>query len=59
MLPEKDGAVPLAEGASLESDISKAPTVVDDASPSDEPPNGGLHAWLQVAGSFFLFFNSW
>jgi MFS family permease len=25
----------------------------------DAPPNGGLVAWLQVAGSFFLFFNSW
>ncbi|OJI83159.1 hypothetical protein ASPTUDRAFT_57117 [Aspergillus tubingensis CBS 134.48] len=23
------------------------------------PPNGGLQAWLQVTGSFFLFFNSW
>jgi len=23
------------------------------------PPNGGFHAWLQVAGSFFLLFNSW
>jgi len=23
------------------------------------PPNGGYYAWLQVAGSFFLFFNSW
>jgi hypothetical protein len=23
------------------------------------PPNGGLDAWLQVLGSFFLFFNSW
>ncbi|KAJ9649546.1 hypothetical protein H2199_000322 [Coniosporium tulheliwenetii] len=22
-------------------------------------PNGGLVAWLQVAGAFFLFFNSW
>ncbi len=22
-------------------------------------PNGGLMAWLQVAGSFFLFFNTW
>lgn len=22
-------------------------------------PNGGLQAWLQVLGSFFLFFNSW
>lgn len=23
------------------------------------PPNGGAVAWLQVAGAFFLFFNSW
>jgi hypothetical protein len=23
------------------------------------PPNGGFNAWLQVLGSFFLFFNSW
>ena len=23
------------------------------------PPNGGFQAWLQVAGSFFLFFNAW
>jgi hypothetical protein len=22
-------------------------------------PNGGLDAWNQVAGSFFLFFNGW
>lgn len=25
----------------------------------DPPPNGGLTAWLQVLGSFFLFFNCW
>jgi hypothetical protein len=24
-----------------------------------EIPNGGFKAWLQVLGSFFLFFNSW
>ena len=23
------------------------------------PPDGGLEAWLQVAGSFFCWFNSW
>jgi hypothetical protein len=23
------------------------------------PPNGGLVAWLQVLGSFCLFFNTW
>jgi hypothetical protein len=31
---------------------------VDDASP--EPvPNSGLLAWLQVAGSFCLYFSTW
>ncbi|KAK5953178.1 hypothetical protein OHC33_005746 [Knufia fluminis] len=25
----------------------------------DPPPNGGLLAWMQVLGSFFLFFNCW
>ncbi|KAG0651361.1 Aspyridones efflux apdF [Hyphodiscus hymeniophilus] len=42
-----------------------ASSVVDNAADNaavtacDAPPNGGLRAWLQVAGSFFLFFNSW
>ena len=26
---------------------------------SDDVPNGGTKAWLQVLGSFFLFFNTW
>ncbi len=26
---------------------------------NDGPPNGGLTAWLQVLGSFMLFFNTW
>ncbi|KAL6717307.1 hypothetical protein ACLMJK_005222 [Lecanora helva] len=26
---------------------------------TDAVPNGGLNAWLQVAGSFFLAFNTW
>lgn len=25
----------------------------------DEPPNGGLRAWLQVLGAFFMYFNTW
>lgn len=35
---------------------------VEDAEGSrkeDEILNGGLTAWLQVKGSFFLFFNTW
>ncbi|KIX04723.1 uncharacterized protein Z518_05593 [Rhinocladiella mackenziei CBS 650.93] len=35
---------------------SSTTNVADDPGP---PPNGGLYAWLQVMGSFFLFFNSW
>jgi hypothetical protein len=27
--------------------------------PPSSIPNGGFNAWLQVAGSFMLFFNSW
>ena len=34
-------------------------TVPTTATGYDDPPNGGLVAWLQVAGSFLLFFNSW
>jgi hypothetical protein len=27
--------------------------------PASSIPNGGFNAWLQVAGSFMLFYNSW
>ncbi len=37
----------------LEATVEKLPPV------QEPPPNGGLNAWLQVLGSFFLFFNSW
>lgn len=33
--------------------------IINEKEPVDEPPNGGLKAWLQVVGGFFLFFNSW
>ncbi|KAK2009317.1 MFS general substrate transporter [Colletotrichum eremochloae] len=33
--------------------------VQDAEAASHTPPDGGPLAWLQVAGSFFLFFNSW
>ncbi|KAK5998069.1 MFS-type transporter dbaD [Cladobotryum mycophilum] len=39
------------------SEADKQP-VVEAAAPPP-PPNGGLQAWLQVLGAFFLFFNSW
>ena len=43
------------EGQKLEPTVSLPPSVNNVAS----IPNGGLAAWLQVVGSFFLFFNSW
>lgn len=60
---------PISTGSTLEEALDAAAnvdipqTAFPNASekPSDlgPPPNGGFHAWLQVAGSFFLFFNSW
>ncbi|TKW54809.1 Riboflavin transporter MCH5 [Colletotrichum tanaceti] len=38
---------------------STTAVVDEDVEPADLPPDGGRLAWLQVAGSFFLFFNSW
>lgn len=41
------------------------PEIIAEELPSVPPnphadiPNGGVVAWLQVVGSFFLFFNSW
>lgn len=31
----------------------------DSVFPSSPAPDGGIVAWVQVAGAFFLFFNSW
>lgn len=54
------GVIPGIEldGGNLEKQItnkSAAPSVNNVKS----IPNGGLRAWLQVLGAFFLFFNSW
>jgi MFS family permease len=43
------------DGAELETVASSKPSVNNIRS----VPNGGLTAWLQVLGSFFLFFNTW
>lgn len=57
----------LAEGSlDMEKEIEvpgyeeeDGPSPRNRVAPSDEIPNGGWLAWLQVVGSFFLFFNSW
>jgi hypothetical protein len=43
------------DSAKLEPVQSRHPSVRDASS----IPNGGLWAWLQVLGGFFLLFNSW
>jgi hypothetical protein len=35
------------------SDVKPAPP------PADDIPDGGLVAWLQVLGGFFVIFNTW
>jgi hypothetical protein len=44
-----------ADGTTLEPVRSAHPSVKD----VSKIPNGGLWAWLQVVGGFFLLFNSW
>ncbi|KAF6219615.1 hypothetical protein HO133_004084 [Letharia lupina] len=50
----KESAVSTAYGAPSAEGMVAIP-----ATGYDDPPDDGLVAWLQVAGSFFLFFNSW
>ena len=44
--------------------VAPAPIAEEKAAPTNDagpgpPPDGGLQAWLQVAGSWMLFFNTW
>lgn len=45
--------------ANIEAPTTATNTRVEKASDPGPPPNGGFAAWLQVLGSFFLFFNGW
>jgi hypothetical protein len=52
----------MSDGGSNRSVIEvayDAPANLTPAIGDEAPPNGGLVAWLQVLGAFFLFFNSW
>ncbi|KAL8786793.1 MAG: hypothetical protein Q9195_008051 [Heterodermia aff. obscurata] len=46
----------LASHAESETELNKRSEVVPEPGP---PPNGGLKAWQQVLGAFFLNFNTW
>jgi hypothetical protein len=74
-LDEKQLAAPRPDLVRTQSNLEKAidaeANVHPQSEPGDEsisdrdsndpgpPPNGGFRAWLQVIGSFFLFFNCW
>lgn len=52
----------IVEGGTLDipdEQPSDTPEHAKPYSPDSTPPDGALVAWLHVAGSFFLFFNSW
>lgn len=57
----KDPAVEdaLDAEANIEHLTTATNTTVERTSDPGPPPNGGFAAWLQVLGSFFLFFNGW
>lgn len=46
-------------GSSGSSEAEKQTTTEPVDAIPPPPPDGGWTAWLQVAGAFFLFFNSW
>jgi hypothetical protein len=45
--------------ANIEPPTTATVSTTEKTSEPGPPPNGGFAAWLQVAGSFFLFFNGW
>lgn len=56
---EKTVVQSLSKDGDDDQQIVNTPNPLDEK-PSEEPTfDTGLTAWLQVLGSFFLFFNSW
>jgi len=47
------------EGRPVHSILSKIKSRPDSVNNLSSIPNGGLRAWLQVAGAFVLFLNTW
>jgi hypothetical protein len=56
-------ASPAASYDAVEKEAPKDITETSSSTPEVKPartiPNGGLQAWLQVVGAFFLYFNTW
>lgn len=47
-----------AQDSDMDAEVPLEKPKVDQPAPTP-PPNGGLVAWLQVLGAFFLMFNTW
>ena len=54
-----DEAIDAEAGFTSDSPRSVVAVKSEDDDDPGPPPNGGAKAWLQVLGSFFLFFNCW
>jgi hypothetical protein len=50
---------PVEAAADAEAEIDAPKPSAPPGPPGGPPPNGGLQAWIQVAGSWVLFFNTW
>lgn len=58
--PGSPGFPPHSPGFHNEKEEPKAaPPVRPPGPPGGPPPDGGLTAWLQVLGGYFLFMNTW
>ena len=56
---EEPKAGPSASQDLLARESAQASTSTALGSETKPIPNGGLRAWLQVLGTFFIFFNTW
>ena len=54
-----DNAPVPVEGAEADADAAADVPVAVRQTDEDIIPDGGMLAWLQVVGSWLLFFNSW
>lgn len=54
-----DNSTPLQVGSRDSGTTPTIPPAAPAAASVPPPPNGGVRAWLQVLGSFCLYFNTW
>ncbi|UNI18573.1 hypothetical protein JDV02_004833 [Purpureocillium takamizusanense] len=57
-IDHEDSALETREAIEIEPSPPPSPPPVDDDDTASIP-NGGTRAWIQVAGTFFIFFNTW